>query len=461
MRYWFYLCFFIFLSARSVFAFWAVSSDANIFTTSYTATEQNNLTYGKEAISDFTKKLNIAIKNHKQLKELSESCGWCDVVLPWFDEYLKNNYPNKHYGLSLVQQGLIDPSVPTLDNETIKILDQFIYDILSDIQSQVDYLANKQTHLDSMNRYADGDLTNSSYDIMDKMKKILGLFINDPFEYEWYVNTMNDDARGLITGRFETGQWAQGETYEIDLASDIASALGEGDSDDGEGDSDAEDCEDGFCITLDIITNDQYLLNSRNTSFVDKNFEEILKSWINWLVDKGDKRNLACKWPPPVNQFQSNNDQNLSFKNIFRWLGIFVFQKTPKYAKNDGWPEEEKSEERKQKQTDDLIKKNLKRYNIDTDNLMQYTDKQMIEQATPISRYSWPAIWSQRSALQNRKDYLQDSTVQSDMKERGNTDKGLKNLFRSFDSMMQSFSNTSKDLFDIVDVWKNKPTCKN
>ena len=48
---------------------------------------------------------------------------------------------------------------------------------------------------------------------------------------------------------------------------------------------------------------------------------------------KGDKRNLACKAPPPVNHFQSNNDLNLFFKNIFRGLGIFVFTKTPPYAK--------------------------------------------------------------------------------------------------------------------------------
>ncbi len=48
---------------------------------------------------------------------------------------------------------------------------------------------------------------------------------------------MKNDASGLITGQFQTGQWAQGETYEIDLASDVASALGQ-DSGSGSGDSD-------------------------------------------------------------------------------------------------------------------------------------------------------------------------------------------------------------------------------
>jgi hypothetical protein len=54
------------------------------------------------------------------------------------------------------------------------------------------------------------------------------------------------------------------------------------------------------------------------TSFVNTSFEEIFSSGLDWLVQKGDKRNLACKGPPPVNDYQSNNDLNLFFKNIFR-----------------------------------------------------------------------------------------------------------------------------------------------
>lgn len=73
--------------------------------------------------------------------------------------------------------------------------------------------------------YVDGDLTNSPYDIMDDVQKILKLLFNDPPQYAGYVNTMQNDASGLITGRFETGQWAQGTQYEIDLASDVESAL--------------------------------------------------------------------------------------------------------------------------------------------------------------------------------------------------------------------------------------------
>lgn len=452
---------FFFVFTVNALAFAGTNWDMNIFTTSTLATKQNSTTYGQHAVIDITRKLNIAIKNHKQLKVLSESCGWCDVIKSDFDEYVKAHLPAKHYGASLVWEKLLHPSITTLDNKTIKLLDDFIYDSLTDIEKQVDYLSNKQLNLDSSGRYSDADLTNSPYDIMHDIYKILNLFLKDPIQYEWYINTMQDDARGLITGRFETGQWAQGETYEIDLASDIASALGQDAENDDDSAGSDQDCEDGFCITLDIITNDSYLLSWNGRSFVDTNFEEIFGSVNDWLIKKGDKRNLACKWPVAVNHFQSNNDQNLFFKNIFRGLGIFVFEKTPKYAKPDWWSSEEKTDKEKEEDTDKLIQKNLKNYNIDTENLLQYTDKQMIEQATPIPQNVGNSARNQNRALQNRKELMQQSTVEADMKEKGNTDKWMKNLFRFFDSTMQSYSGMVKDVFDIVTVWKDKPSCKN
>ncbi len=85
-----------------------------------------------------------------------------------------------------------------------------------------------------------------------------------------------------------------------------------------------------------MISNDQYFAGGRGTGFINISMEEIFGSALDWLTQKGDKRNLACKGPPPVNYFQSNNDQNLFFSNIFRGLGIFIFKKTPKYAQSDG-----------------------------------------------------------------------------------------------------------------------------
>jgi hypothetical protein len=62
-----------------------------------------------------------------------------------------------------------------------------------------------------------------------------------------------------------------------------------------------------------------------------------------------------------------------------------VFQKTPKYAKPDGGSAEEKTEEEKEKEMDGVIADNFKNYNIDSDNLMLYTQQQMVEQATPTA----------------------------------------------------------------------------
>ncbi len=444
----------------NVFGFTDTVSDMNIYTNSTQAYQQNQTVYIQDSVIDFTSKLNIAIKSHKQLKALSDACGWCDVILPGFDDYLKTHLPTKNYGTSLVNQRLIDPRITTLDNPTINLLDKFIFDTLTDIEKQVTYLVDKQWNLDSLGRYMDGNLKNSPYDLMDDMQKILRLLFKEPPEYEWYVNNMRDSAPGLITGRFETGSWATGDTYELDLAGEVSSAFGQ-DSDDGWSSGNSDDCEDGFCITVDVITNDTYLLDGNGRRFVDSNFEEIFGSVNDWLIKKGDKRNLACKWPPPVNFFQSNNDQNLSLKNIFRGLGIFVFQKTPTYAKPDGGSAEEKTDKEKEEAVDDIIRKNLKRRNIDTENLMQYTDRQMVKQATPIPRNARGSASNQSRAEQNLKEHSQQDLVEEDMKEAANIDKWTKNLFRFFESSMSSFSGMVKDVFDIITGWKKKPTCKN
>ena len=112
---------------------------------------------------------------------------------------------------------------------------------------------------------------------------------------------------------------------------------------------------------------------------MNTNFEEIFSSANDWLIKKGDKRNLACKAPPPVNHFQSNNDLNLFFKNIFRGLGIFVFKKTPPYAKSAAGSKTEKTALQKEKDTDDVINNTLKNYSIDKKHLLLGTIPQSVE----------------------------------------------------------------------------------
>jgi hypothetical protein len=356
--------------------------------------------------------------------------------LPTFDDYLKSQLPRKDYGV--VVADYFNTSVSkNISTQTQKMLNDLIAGMLTTILEDADYLIRTHHDVTAPGSYADGDLSNSSYDIIDDMQKVLNLFLKTPSQYGGFINTMQSDAPGLITGRFETGQWAQGEMYELDLASDVASALGQ-DPESNSGVSESgNDCEDGFCITLDIISNDSYSAGGRGTAFIDTNFEEIFGSALDWLVKKGDKRNLACKAPTGVNFFQSRNDQNLSFKNIFHGLGIFLFQKTPKFAQPDSGLEEEKTVEQKEREVDGVIADSFKNYNIDPDNLMLYTQQQMVEQATPIAEKASESSANQERAVRafkQRQSIERRTLVSAKISEVGNTDKGTKNMFRSFGS---------------------------
>jgi len=195
---------------------------------------------------------------------------------------------------------------------------------------------------------------------------------------------------------------------------------------------------------------------------VNTNFEEIFGSALDWLVKKGDKRNIACKAPPPVNHFQSNNDQNLSLKNIFRGLGIFLFQKTPKYAQSDNGTEEERTPDQQERDTDAIIADSFKNYNIDPDNLMLYTQRQMVEKATPIASRAGDSALNQKRAddiLEQRQDIQRRSLVSTKRNEAGNTDTGTKNMFRSFASWVQSLNTLGEDAKTIVTTANNKDDC--
>jgi hypothetical protein len=70
---------------------------------------------------------------------------------------------------------------------------------------------------------------------------------------------------------------------------------------------------------------------------------------------------------------------NLSFANIFRGLGIFVFKKTPPYAKTFAGTKQDKTVLQKEQDTDDIIDTSLKNYGVDKDHLMLGTLSQSIE----------------------------------------------------------------------------------
>jgi hypothetical protein len=86
-----------------------------------------------------------------------------------------------------------------------------------------------------------------------------------------------------------------------------------------------------------------------------------------------------------VNYFQSNNDLNLSLKNIFHGLGIFLFQKTPKYAHTDSGSQRKLTEIEMETEMDGVIDDSFQNYNIDPDHLLLNSPQQVIQDATPIA----------------------------------------------------------------------------
>lgn len=440
-----------------------LSTDVNLFSASYKAQQENSKKYYQDAVIDFTKKLNIAIKKHNDLKSLSQSCGGCDVILPTFDDYLKTHLPRKDYGIVIAS--FFNSSVSkNISSQTQKRLNDLIAGMLTTIIEDTDYLIQMDQDILAFGEYSDLSTNNSPYDLMDDMQKVSKLLFKDPPQYEGYVNTMKNDAAGLITDRFEVGQWAQGKKYEIDLSRDVASAFWQGSDGSSGGDAGSgQDCESGFCITTDIIYNDQYTANGNGRNFVNGSFEEIFSSANGWLINRGDKRNLACKWPPPVNHFQSNNTDNLSFKNIFRGLGIFVFEKTPRFAQQKTWKPTEKTLQQKEKDTDAVIASSFKNRNINPDNLMLYTQEEMVARATPLTERAADSAANQERAarLLKERQAAQNMFIQESRYDRGNIDESTKNMFRIYASWMQSFGTMVKDILDITKAWKDKPDCKN
>jgi len=56
--------------------------------------------------------------------------------------------------------------------------------MLTDIIDDADYLIQTHHDITTPGSYTDGDLSNSSYDLMDDMQKILKLFLKEPHQYD-------------------------------------------------------------------------------------------------------------------------------------------------------------------------------------------------------------------------------------------------------------------------------------
>ncbi|MFA6079924.1 MAG: hypothetical protein WC753_00380 [Candidatus Gracilibacteria bacterium] len=442
------------------------------------AVQQNSAKYYTDATKGLSIKLNtIARENQSDpnsdpgLASLIAKCKGGDLFTTDLDQISASLMPGinqgerSNFSYVLIASSL-NKNIGNLTPAEGKALDTLVGGSLQSLKKQTDSAMSTAKNIKDINLYTDGDEKNSPFDLVADVQKLMKLFLKDPLEYMGLINTMNDDANGLITGRFETGNWAQGTQYEIDLASDISSALGqkkEGSS--GGGGNNESDCSSGFCITLDIITNESYFSGGGGRRFVDANFEEIFGSAHDFLIKKGDKRNLACKTATSKNHFQSNNDLNLFFKNIFRGLGIFVFQKTPPFAKPKAGTRSERTALQKEKDTDDVIANYFKNSGVDPKHLLLGRKEQIVEGAA--LRGSTTPLGAAQNVTDALRKTGENDTIANELshnqKAKVNTTANTiaKNIGGTIESTTKSFGTMMQDLLKSLTAWKNKPPCGN
>lgn len=188
-----------------------------------------------------------------------------------FDEallqYLQTTPPDTTSGekgyVIVVSPFLDDRVLPLINIDNSRALGSLIAGMVKDIHIQVREQMDAYRDVSGMGLYYDGNRDNSPYDLMDDVRRIDEIFFREAPEFGEYTNTSSDDAGALITGRIGTGTWGGGENYDIDILSDISGALG-GDSESGNGSGGgggkSDDCESGYCTTIDFIQNTHYFL---------------------------------------------------------------------------------------------------------------------------------------------------------------------------------------------------------
>ncbi len=370
----------------------------NLFSVAYKWEKSSKEWYNSEAFTDFTKKLNAAIRaqqNEQPLfKELLEQCECDDVVREEFDDYIKSNqYKDEEtgeisFGIAVSDYFHDNLAKKAVWQNTIAALESLIQWMISTIVEQVQEQMVAYESASGMWLYMDGDINNSPYDILDDVARIDEIFFNDPIGFGDFKNSTKNDASALITGRVAQGTWASGENYNIDLASDVEEALSGWDSEDGaSGNEIAGDCDSGFCTTIDFIKNTHYFLGwSGSTS---PSFQWIYERWLDWLMQKWDKLNLACKAPPAIFQYESENTLMRKFKDSFKWVSISVDWRPSKLTagfidrnKSTSSADKDKKEAEKKRQTLDTLKRTFKKYGFSDyarSNNIKWTDQDSYE----------------------------------------------------------------------------------
>jgi len=200
-----------------IIVFCIVTSSAfakeGFFSIAKKAEKVNNDMYYRDASKGMSSKFNKALleSDNGEIIKILNKCNRCNLFPPESDEQLfAKILPSVDQDINRV--GIfssLNPQVGYLNEDEEKTLWNFSLSSLRSVKKQTDFQVSTQRNLDSTGRYTDGDTKNSPYDIVDDQQKLARLFMKEPPQFDGYTNTMKEDAGGLITGRFESGSWAQ------------------------------------------------------------------------------------------------------------------------------------------------------------------------------------------------------------------------------------------------------------
>lgn len=463
----------------------------NLFSVAYKWEKSSKAGYNSQAFTNFTKKLNAAIrakqKEQPLFKELLEQCECDDVVRDEFDDYIKSNqYKNEETGEISFGIAVSDYFHENLEKKavwqnTIAALESLIQGMIDNIVEQVQEQMVAYETASGMWLYMDGDTENSPYDILDDIARIDEIFFNEAIGFGDFKNSTKNDSSALITGRVTQWTWASGENYNIDLASDVEEALGGWDNEDGSSDNElAGDCDSGFCTTIDFIKNTHYFLGwSGSTS---PSFQWIYERWLDWLMQKWDKLNLACKAPPAIFQYESENTLMRKFKEFFKWDTISVDWRPSKLTagfidrnKSTSSADKEKKDAERKRQTVDTMKRTFKKYGMSDysrSNNIKWTDQDSYEISGMRYSIDGPVnFW-------NAADWFKRGTTlyKASLKSNGSGDKSgspfvkaqtvdvVKHMEKAFDELLSRIKFITqhiKDLSKILKYVEWKDYCQN
>ncbi len=462
----------------------------DMFTTAYKWEQGSASWYTQEALMWFTKKLNEAIRSHATLGRLygPGMCEGCaQVVHDSFDKALQEFLMSSPPSTTSADRSYAIVVAPHLDQkirskmtaDLIRSLNVLIEQMVANISGQVREQMDGFRDSSAMGLYYDGDTNNSPYDLLDDIRKIDEIFFREVPEFWDYKNTSQNDASGIITGRFWSGTWGGWENYNIDLLSDIGEALWKKWSEwwNGSWNELAGDCEGWFCVTLDFISNKHYFLGWGQGKW-NSSLQWIFERGLEWLIKNGDKRNLACKAPPTINFYESENDLNFEFSKIFSGVSIFVFWKTPTFL--EGFldrntttkkEQEKKDIKREDQETEDSLRRSFKRLWLDFDTPTNFkSSKEQIYQNVALRYWSEdaPAIAAveslERWSEQYRQSLLHEWVGQSRAFTNEKETDSVKHFEKTFDEMtgrMKQVRQYNEDMKKVLTYLKEKPNCGN